>query len=90
MDKFTRTATMSGQIRITKALNVSLNTGFDLSSMTMTTSQLSATYDLHCFNMSVSWVPSGKWQSWGFRIAANASTLSSLLKYDKSSSFWDK
>ncbi|MBO4416559.1 MAG: LPS-assembly protein LptD [Bacteroidales bacterium] len=90
VDKFTRTATMSGQIRITKALNVSLNTGFDLSSMTMTTSQLSATYDLHCFNMSVSWVPSGKWQSWGFRIAANASTLSSLLKYDKSSSFWDK
>ncbi|MBQ7253944.1 MAG: LPS-assembly protein LptD [Bacteroidales bacterium] len=90
VDKFTRTATVSGQIRITKALNVSLNTGFDLSSMTMTTSQLSATYDLHCFNMSVSWVPSGKWQSWSFRIAANASTLSSLLKYDKSSSFWDK
>ncbi|MBR3744726.1 MAG: LPS-assembly protein LptD [Bacteroidales bacterium] len=90
VDKFTRTATVSGQIRITKALNVSLNTGFDLSSMTMTTSQLSATYDLHCFNMSVSWVPTGKWQSWSFRIAANASTLSSLLKYDKSSSFWDK
>ncbi len=80
---------MSGQLRLTKALNFSLNTGFDLSAFTMTTSQLSATYDLHCFNISVSWVPTGKWQSWGFRIAANSSTLSSLLKYDKSSSFWD-
>ena len=90
IDKWTRTATMSGQLRLTKALNFSLNTGFDLSTFSMTTSQLSATYDLHCFNISVNWVPTGKWQSWGFRIAANASTLSSLLKYDKSSSFWDK
>ena len=90
VNKFTRTATMSGQIRLTRALNISLNTGFDLGTFSMTTSQLSATYDLHCFNMSISWVPTGKWQSWGFRIAANASTLSSLLKYDKSSSFWDK
>ena len=90
VDKWTRTATMSGQLRLTKAMNFSLNTGFDLSTLSMTTSQLSATYDLHCFNISVSWVPTGKWQSWSFRIAANASTLSSLLKYDKSSSFWDK
>ena len=89
VDRWTRTATVSGQLRLTKALNFSLNTGFDLSTFSMTTSQLSATYDLHCFNISVSWVPTGKWQSWGFRIAANASTLSSLLKYDKSSSFWD-
>ncbi|MBO4557306.1 MAG: LPS-assembly protein LptD [Bacteroidales bacterium] len=90
VDKWTRTTTMSGQVRLTKRLNISMNTGFDLSTFTMTTSQLSATYDLHCFNISVSWVPTGKWQSYGFRIAANSSTLSSLLKYDKSSSFWDK
>ena len=90
VNRWTRTATMSGQLRLTKALNFSLNTGFDLNTFSMTTSQLSATYDLHCFNISVNWVPTGKWQSWGFRIAANASTLSSLLKYDKSSSFWDK
>ena len=90
VNKWTRTATMSGQLRLTKALNFSLNTGFDLNTFSMTTSQLSATYDLHCFNISVNWVPTGKWQSWGFRIAANSSTLSSLLKYDKSSSFWDK
>ena len=90
VDKWTRTATMSGQLRLTKRLNFSLNTGFDLTNFSMTTSQLSATFDLHCFNISVSWVPTGKWQSYGFRIAANSSTLSSLLKYDKSSSFWDK
>ncbi len=90
VNRWTRTATMSGQLRLTKALNFSLNTGFDLNTFSMTTSQLSATYDLHCFNISVNWVPTGKWQSWGFRIAANSSTLSSLLKYDKSSSFWDK
>ncbi|MCF0173547.1 MAG: LPS-assembly protein LptD [Bacteroidales bacterium] len=88
-NRYTRTTTISGQVRLTKALNISMNTGVDLSSFKLTTSQLSATYDLHCFNISVSWVPTGKWQSWSFRIAANASALADVLKYSKQSSYWD-
>ena len=48
------------------------------------------TYDLHCFNINVSWVPTGKWQSWSFRIAANAAALSDLLRFRKSTSYWDR
>ena len=55
----------------------------------LTTSQVSATYDLHCFNISFSWVPFGTWQSWSFLIRANASALADLLRYKKSSSYWD-
>ena len=85
----TQTLGVNGQIRITQALNISLNTGFDLTKLKLTTTQLSATYDLHCFAISVSWVPTGQWQSWSFRIAAKASALADLLQFKKASSFWD-
>jgi len=84
-----QTLGLSGQLRITKAFNINVNTNIDLSSFTLTTTQLSATYDLHCFNISVSWVPTGQWQSWSFRISATASALADLLKFKKGSSYWD-
>lgn len=90
LNKFTRTVSMSGQVKVTKDFNFSINTGFDLSAFKMTTTQVSANYSLHCFNIAVSWVPNGQWESWSFRIAANASALSDLLQYKKSSSYWDK
>jgi len=86
---YTQTLGISGQIRIIKALNASINTGFDITAMKFSTTQISATYDLHCFAISVSWVPNGQWESWSFRIAAKASGLSDLLQFKKSSSFWD-
>ena len=65
------------------------STGFYLMALRITTTQFSATYDLHCFNISVSWVPTGTWKSYSFRIAANASALADVLRFKKSSSYWD-
>ena len=89
-NRYTQTLGVSGNIRLTPKMNLNATTGFDLMAMKMTTTQLSATYDLHCFNISVSWVPTGQWQSWSFRIAANAAALSDLLKFKKSTSYWDR
>lgn len=87
--KHTQTLGISGQIQLIKPLSINFNTGLDITAMKLSTTQLSATYDLHCFAISVSWVPTGQWQSWSFRIAAKASGLSDLLQFRKSSSFWD-
>ncbi len=87
--RFTQTLGISGNIKITPRMSINMQTGVDLMAMKLTTTQISATFDLHCFNMSFSWVPTGKWQSWSFRIAANAAALADLLKFKKSSSFWD-
>ena len=84
-----QTLSMSGSLRLTKAMNFNINTGFDLTKMQLSTTQISATYDLHCFAISVSWVPTGQWESWSFRIAAKASALSDLLQFKKSASYWD-
>jgi hypothetical protein len=83
------TVGIGAQIRLTDALNASLNTGLDMMKMKLTTTQLSATYDLHCFAISVSWVPNGQWESWSFRINAKASALADLLQFKKNASYWD-
>ncbi len=87
--RFTQTLGLSGNVKITPRMSINMQTGLDLMAMKITTTQISATYDLHCFNISFSWVPTGKWQSWSFRIAANAAALADLLRFKKSSSFWD-
>lgn len=85
----TQTLNLSGNVKITPALSISASTGVDLTAMKLTTTQISASYDLHCFNIQFSWVPTGKWKSWNFTLAANASALADLLRIKKSSSFWD-
>ena len=88
-NRYTQTLSMNGNIKLTPKLSVNASSGIDLMARKLTTTQFSFTYDLHCFNIAVSWVPTGQWQSYSFRIAANASTLADLLKFKKSSSYWD-
>ena len=88
-NNYTQTLNASGSIKLTPRMNINVSSGFDVMAMKMTTTQISAQYDLHCFKIDVSWLPLGKWQSYSFRIAANAASLADLLKFKKSSSFWD-
>ena len=80
---------ISSQLQIYKDLSVMLNTGVDLTKMKLTTTQLSGSFKIHCFNISFSWIPNGKWESWSFRISANASALADLLQFKKNASYWD-
>ncbi len=85
----TQTLSFNGNLKLTPRMSMNLSSGFDLMALKMTTTQFSATYDLHCFNIRVSWIPNGQWESWTFQISANAAALADLLKYKKSSSYWD-
>ena len=87
--RFTQTVNASGNIKLTPRMSINASTGFDVMAMKITTTQISASYDLHCFNIAVSWVPTGQWKSYSFRIAANASALADLLRFKKSSSYMD-
>ena len=87
--RFTQTLNASGNIKLTPRMSINASTGFDIMAMKITTTQISARYDLHCFNIDVSWVPTGQWKSYSFRIAANASALADLLRFKKSSSYMD-
>ena len=87
--QFTQTLNVSGNIKLTPRLSIQANSGFDFMAMKVTSTQISATYDLHCFNIAVSWVPMGMYKSYSFRIAANASALADLLRFKKSESYMD-
>ena len=88
-NRFTQTINLSGNIKLTPRMSIQATSGFDLMAMRFTTTQFSATYDLHCFNIAVSWVPMGTYKSYSFRIAANASALADLLRFKKSDSYMD-
>ena len=87
---FNQTLNASGNIKLSPKLSMNATSGFDFMAMKITSTQLSFSYDLHCFNIAVSYIPSGRYQSWSFRIAANASALADLLRYKKSTSYWDR
>ena len=89
INTYNQTLGLSGNINLDKQLSFTMNSGIDLMKRKLTTTQLSATYNLHCFMISFSWVPTGTWKSWSFRINATASALADLLKYKKSASYWD-
>ena len=88
-NRFTQTVNLSGNIKLTPRMSIQATSGFDIMAMRFTTTQFSASYDLHCFNIAVSWVPMGQWKSYSFRIAANASALADLLRFKKSDSYMD-
>ena len=85
--KFTQTLQISGNVKLTPRLNIQASSGFDFMAMKFTSTQISASYDLHCFNIAVSWVPMGMYKSYSFRIAANAAALADLLRFKKSDSY---
>lgn len=88
-NRYMATLSANGNLKLTPKMSIQATTGFDFIAKRITTTQISATYDLHCFNISVQWVPVGTWKSYSFRIAANAAALADLLRFRKSDSFWD-
>jgi hypothetical protein len=85
----TQTLGFQGSISPTKNWSVNINSGFDFKTMGLTTTQISISRQLHCFDFSFNWTPLGRMQSWSFRIGIRSSMLSDVLKYDKQSSYFD-
>ncbi|MFI3318186.1 MAG: putative LPS assembly protein LptD [Rikenellaceae bacterium] len=84
----TQSVSFNGSITPTAKWGVTLMGGYDLVENELTTSSVAITRDLHCWQMSFSWIPFGYYKSWSFNIGIKASSLSDL-KYDKSQSMYD-
>ena len=84
----TQTLGFNGSVTITPKTSLTLQGGFDIMERKLTTSAITITRDLHCWQMSFSWIPFGYHRSWSFNIGVKASSLADL-KYDKSQSMYD-
>lgn len=84
----TQTVGFNGSITFSPKMAATFSGGYDISKNKLTTSSISITRDLHCWQMSFSWIPFGFHRSWSFNIGVKASSLQDL-KYDKSQSMYD-
>lgn len=78
----TQTLTLSGDVRLTPKTAVTYNTGYDFKQNEITMTRVGISRDLHCWEMSFSWIPTGYMKSWNFTIRAKASMLQDL-KYER-------
>jgi len=83
--KFTQNMNISGNVKLTNKWNINFSSGWDFVYKDFTTTTMSVTRDLHCFNMSCSVVLS-PYTSYNFTVRANSSMLSDVLKLKKRSS----
>ncbi len=83
--KITQNLSFSGNIKPTKNWNFSFTASYNFDTHKLAYMNCNISRDLHCFQMSASFVPVGPYKSYNFHIAVKSSMLSDL-KYDKRSS----
>ena len=85
----TNSVSISGSLPITEkwAINVGYF-GYDFKNQGIVYPDLGFSRDLHCWQMSVNWVPFGRFQSYNFTIGVKSGMLRDL-KLDRNRNFWD-
>jgi hypothetical protein len=76
------TLNSSFDLGITRDWRINGRTGFDFDSMDFVPTQISIMRDLHCWEMSLSWVPFGQFQAISFSIYVKSGHLRDLLRLD--------
>ncbi|MHA4895042.1 putative LPS assembly protein LptD [Pedobacter sp. PWIIR3] len=74
----TNTLNFNGDANITRNWKVQFNSGWDFKASTFSQTSLAIYRDLHCWDMSVSWIPFGAYQFYSVDIKVKASVLQDL------------
>ena len=74
----TQTLNLNGSISFTDKWQMSISSGYDFDAKKMTSTRLSVTRDLHCFNLSFYIIPFGRLKSYNFTLAINSSMFQGL------------
>lgn len=84
----THSLSFNGNIQPTKNWRLSFNATYDFDVKKISYMTCNITRDLHCFQMTASFVPVGPFKSYTFSVAVSSSLLKDL-KYDQRSSYRD-
>lgn len=79
---------LRGNFSLTPKWKFNFSTSYDIKNKDITATQLGITRDLHCWQMSISTIPFGKFQSYNITINVKSSILQDL-KYEKRDSWQD-
>ena len=83
-----QTLGFNGSITPTPKWGFTFTSGYDFQQRRLSHMQLALTRDLHCWDMSFSWVPMGRIKSYWFHIGIKSGMLADI-KYDKASNMYD-
>jgi hypothetical protein len=73
---------LNGTLGLTEKWQVMYSSGYDFINKNITFSNINIRRDLHCWDMSFSWVPFGAYQMYSFNINAKAALLRDM-KYNR-------
>ena len=82
--EFRHNLSFSASLGLGSGWKASTSLSYDVNAKKLSYTSINVSRDLHCWNMSASFVPFGPYKSYTFHIGVNASMLKDL-KYDKSS-----
>ncbi len=86
--RVTQAMRFDGDFSLSKQWKVQFNSGFDFEKQEITQTYITIARDLHCWQVNLSWVPFGKYQSYSFYIGIKSSLLKDL-KLNRTKSFFD-
>lgn len=86
--RFTQTINLRGSLNMTKNWRLNMNTNYDIMARAFSFTNFSVHRDLHCWEMSLNFVPFGRMKSYSFTLNARSSMLRDL-KVSKQRSFYD-
>ncbi len=86
--RYTQTINLRGSMSLTKNWRVNMNTNFDIMAKEFSFTSFSVYRDLHCWEMSLNFVPFGRMRSYSFTLNARSSMLRDL-KLSKQKSYYD-
>lgn len=86
-DQRAQTVNFSGDISLTDAWKVNFNSGYDFQQKDVSYTSIGINRDLHCWVMSVNWVPFGFQQNYFFQINVKSSILQDLKLTRKTDRF---
>lgn len=74
----TQSLRFNGDISITEKWKLTYQSGYDFTNKKFTEARFNVIRDLHCWDMTLSWVPFGRYQSYNFTIKVKSSLLQDL------------
>lgn len=77
-ETITQTATFSGDVSLSPKWKFSVRSGYDFTAKKLSLTQVNVYRDLHCWEMSFTWVPFGLRQSFALNLNVKSSTLRDL------------
>lgn len=76
--KVTQSLRFNGDLSLTEKWKITFQSGYDFEKKKFNEARFNIVRDLHCWDMTLSWIPNGRYQSYNFTIKAKSSLLQDL------------